>query len=146
MDNLTVAMTREYTELIEIIRLLPEDERAMFPKNEIDFYERHKDKSYKFKIDPTIDLSKQNISQGAYALFLILYKKYIATPEENKRIDNILISNEKRKVELEKAMDNQQEKEDFPKTNAVIAYKNKESIFAKFMKKFKAIFGLVEGD
>ena len=96
MENFTIEMARDYVEVLEIIRTLPADERAKIPKTEIEYFEEYRDRMYKFRIDPNVELSQQNISRGAYALFVILYKKYLATPKEITLIDDVLKLNDEK--------------------------------------------------
>ena len=37
MDNLTVTMTRDYTEVIELLKLLPKEDLAKIPREEIEY-------------------------------------------------------------------------------------------------------------
>lgn len=52
MNNL---YAKAYTEVLEIINHFSEDEYKKIPKEKIDFYEKHKDRKYDFKINPNID-------------------------------------------------------------------------------------------
>ena len=93
--------TKAYTEVLEIIKYFPEDERKKIPKEEIDFYNLHKDKEYKFTINPYIDLAKQNISKEANAILIILFQDYFATDKQKEILSNLLNQNDQ-KVEQEK--------------------------------------------
>ena len=137
MDNLTVAMTRDYVEILEILKLIPKEERNKIPDEEIAFFEKHKDLTYKFKLDSNKDLSEQNVSRGAYALFVDLYQKYIATQEERQLIDNILDLNEKNAVAL-KSQEAQQQTN--PKLEQDLVVKKEKSFFRRCLNRIKAFF------
>ena len=93
---------KAYTEVIEIISHFPKEEYEKIPAEKIEFYKNNMDKDYIFKINPSKDLDKQNISREANAIIIILYKKYFANEEQKKKIDKILAENS-RKEELEKS-------------------------------------------
>lgn len=93
---------KAYTEVLEIIKYFPQEEYDKIPKEKIDFYKENMDKDYKFKINPEIDLAKQNISKEAGAIIVILFRDYFATEEQKKKIEEILKMNE-RKSEIEKS-------------------------------------------
>ena len=48
------------------------------------------DKSYKFRINPIINLANQNISDEANAIIIILFRDYFATEEQKIKIKEIL--------------------------------------------------------
>lgn len=92
---------RAYTEVLEIIKYLPEEEYNKIPKEKIEFYKNNMDKDYKFTVNPEIDLSEQNVSTEAGAIIVTLYRDYFATEEQKKILEEIIELNEK-KSELEK--------------------------------------------
>ncbi len=48
---------RAYTEVSELIDLLPEEEYKKIPSEKIEFYKNNRDKDYDFKIDESKDIS-----------------------------------------------------------------------------------------
>lgn len=92
---------RAYTEVIEIINHFSEEEYNKIPKEKIEYYENNKDTNYVFKIDPNIDLDKQNISKKAYSILISLFRDYYATDRQKEILDNLLMQNEQ-KLEEEK--------------------------------------------
>lgn len=141
MDSISIEMTREYTELLEILKMIPKSDLAKIPKEEIEYYERNKDRTYSFKLDPSIELSKQNVSRGAYALFVILYEAYIATPDEKKLIEDILELNEKKKTY---SVEKKNVEKDIKENKTITLTPIKESLFKRCIKKIKSFFGLGE--
>lgn len=93
--------SKAYTEVLEIIKYLPEEEYNKIPKEKIEFYKNNMDKDYKFTVNPEIDLSEQNVSTEAGAIIVTLYRDYFATEEQKKILEEIIELNEK-KSELEK--------------------------------------------
>ena len=92
---------KAYTEVLEILKYFPKEEYCKIPKNKIDFYKNNMDKEYIFKINPEIDLVKQNISPEANAIIVNLFRDYFATEEQKVKIKEILDLNQK-KEEQEK--------------------------------------------
>lgn len=68
--------TRAYTEVLETISHLSDEERNKIPRKKINYYIENKDENYIFKINPDICLYKQNISSEANAIFISLFKNY----------------------------------------------------------------------
>lgn len=98
MNNL---YAKAYTEVLEIINHFSEDEYKKIPKEKIDFYEKHKDRKYDFKINPNIDFAEQNISRKANAILVSLFRDYFATAKQKEILKNLLQQNQE-KLEKEK--------------------------------------------
>ena len=98
MNNL---YAKAYTVVLEIINHFSEDEYKKIPKEKIDFYEKHKDRKYDFKINPNIDLAEQNISRKANAILVSLFRDYFATAKQKEILKNLLQQNQE-KLEKEK--------------------------------------------
>ena len=139
MINETYAQA--YTEVLEIIKHLPEEEYAKIPEEKIQFFKNNMDKNYIFTIDPEIDLSEQNISQKANAIVINIFMDYFANEQQKVKIKEILDLNQKiaeqKKREkynpddLFKNKNNQSNSfEENNTTTAIIEYK--ESFFTKF--------------
>lgn len=81
------------TEVLELLKLLPQDEYNKIPKNEIEFLQRKKDRNYEFKIDESISLEQMNISRRANAIFVVLWEKYFASENQKQKLHIILREN-----------------------------------------------------
>lgn len=128
---------KAYTEVLEIIKYFPEEEYNKIPKEKIEFYKENMDKNYEFKINPELDLSKQNISIKANAIIVTLFQNYFATEEQNKKINEILKMNE---IKSEQEKREKYNPEDMFKDNTEIKQKDttqtaliesKDNFFAK---------------
>ena len=145
MNNL---YAKAYTEVLEIINHFSEDEYKKIPKEKIDFYEKHKDREYDFKINPNIDLAEQNISRKANAILVSLFRDYFATAKQKEILKNLLQQNQE-KLEKEKYLkynpDNIFNKsydnniKDSKDEVALVEIKN-EVWYRKILKFFKRIF------
>lgn len=85
--------SKAYTEVLEIISYFSKEEYNKIPKEKIEYYTANKDKNYIFKINPNIDLSKQNISPEANAILVSIYRDYFANERQKEILDDLLIKN-----------------------------------------------------
>ena len=139
---------RAYTEVLEILKHIPEDEFNVIPKNEIEFYKKNCDKSYKYVYDESIDIKNQNISREANAVIVSIYMNYFANEKQKSIINEILKQNtvKQEQEKLEKYNpDNifkEQKNENSPKNNLPIEInEEKENFFKKIFNKLKSLFG-----
>jgi len=137
---------KAYTEVLEIIKYLPHEELDRIPKEKIDFFERNKDKFYKFNISLEKPLSEQNISIEANSVIITLFRDYFATDIQREKLKNILEQNEMRYQEELREKYNPDDifkkhilEENTIKDEACLV-KYKESIFKRFIIKIKSIF------
>ena len=86
--------SKAYTEVLEMIKHLPENEYNKIPKEKIEFWERNKDNKYKFVINPQIELEKQNISIEANSIIVTIFRDYFATNLQKEKLKIILEQNE----------------------------------------------------
>lgn len=142
---------RAYTEVLEMLKYLPHEELNKIPKEKIDFFERNKDKSYKFKISLEKPLEEQNISIEANSVIITLFRDYFAADTQREKLKNILEQNEMRyqeKIREKYNPDNLFKRQEQVKnteeviTNEVALVKYKESIFKKIINKIKSIFNI----
>ena len=112
---------KAYKEVIEIIKYLPDDEKNRIPKEKMDFYYSNMDKDHDFKIDPAIDLDKQNISKEANAIIINLFLDYFATDSQKEKVNQIIKHNE---FEIEKEKRERYNPDDIFKTNTKDENKN----------------------
>jgi hypothetical protein len=94
------AYKRAYTEVIEIIKYFPNEEYAKIPLEKINYYKENMDKDYNFKINPNIELEKQNISREANAILVTLFNDYFATDRQKEILNNLLKQNQQILEEL----------------------------------------------
>ena len=142
-----------YKEVIEILKYVPDEDVAKIPQEKIDFYKKHMDNEYDYKIDETKDFSEQTISETTEAILACIFRDYWATPYQRERILT------KKKYDLEKLEEEKREKynpdnifkknddnENFPSNNEL--YENttlpievkKEKFYEKIINFFKNLF------
>lgn len=142
-----------YKEVIEILKYVPDEDVAKIPQEKIDFYKKHMDNEYDYKIDETKDFSEQTISETTEAILACIFRDYWATPYQRERILT------KEKYDLEKLEEEKREKynpdnifkknddnENFPSNNEL--YENttlpievkKEKFYEKIINFFKNLF------
>lgn len=141
---------RAYTEVLEMLKYLPYEELNRIPKEKIDFFERNKDKSYKFNISLEKPLAEQNISIEANSVIITLFRDYFATDTQKEKLKNILEQNEmKYQEELREKYNpdntfkkcnqkNEINENIIQNENSLVEYK--ETFFRRFINKIKNIF------
>ena len=84
-----------YTEILEILKHLPDEDYKKIPKDEIDFFKQNKDKRYHFKFNEDVAFEEQAILPETKAIIVELYKNYFCTNEQKLTLNKILhINNE----------------------------------------------------
>ncbi len=91
---------KAYTEVLEIITYLSEDEAERIPANKLKFFMDNRDKNYNFKYDETIPFEENNIMFETKVIFVSLFKDYFATKKQKEKLEEILIKNETKRQEL----------------------------------------------
>ena len=138
------------TEALEIIKYFPKKDYEKISPTRIQFLEMNKDKDYKFSINPNEDLSSQNISRGANAILVSIYKEYFADEEQKEKIDEILKLNSKKAEAVKSEMYNpdnlfkkeeteKEIKEETPTQEALVEIE-KENFFKRFIAFVKGLF------
>lgn len=130
------------TEVLELLKLLPQDEYKKIPESEIEFLESKKDINYDFKIDESLSLEQMNISKRANAIFVVLWEKYFASENQKQRLHIILRENYNREEEKKRQLYCSENL--FKKTqkceNTSLTLINKEKWYMKLWNKIKGIF------
>ena len=133
---------RAYTEVLEILKHIPEEEYNLIPKTEIQFYENNCDKSYKYEYDESIDIKDQTISREANAVIVALYLNYFANERQKSIINEILkqntikAENEKREKYNPDDIFKDTKQENLP----IEINEEKDSFFKRILNKLKSIF------
>lgn len=81
---------RMATEVLEIIKLYPEDTRDKIPSKLIEELERYRLSDLKVSLDKDKKLHEQNVCDETLVMMYMIYRNYIADPEEKARFDEIL--------------------------------------------------------
>lgn len=133
-----------YVEVLELLKHIPKNEYQKIPKEKIEFYERNKDNNYKYIYEENYP----QISLKTSAIIVNLYKEYIASLDEKKKIEEILALNRIKRENESKEMYNSNDifinrkKKDKIEENSLIEYK--ETVFIKlkkFIYKLKKMIG-----
>lgn len=137
---------KAYTEVLEILKHIPEDEYERIPKTEIQFYENNCDKTYKFIYDESLNVKDQSISKEANAVIVAIYMNYFANEKQKSIINEILKQNS---IEAEKEKQQKYDvnnifknrSEDNSSENLPIEINNKKNNFIKkIINKIKSLF------
>ena len=139
---------RAYTEVLEILKHIPEDELERIPKAELQYYEDNCDKNYKYEYNQELDVDKQAISREANTVIVALYMNYFANENQKGIIEKILKQNsiEEEKVKSEKYdvnkifEKNQQNNEINNENLPVDISKNENNFIKRIINKIKSLF------
>lgn len=125
------------TEVLEIISYFPEEEYSKIPNEEIEFLKANMDTNYKYRINPSIDLSEQEISKEANAILVTLFRDYFANDKQKETLKKLLNQNqqilEKQRAEKYVATDIFKNKNI---TNPTITEKKQETSMVEYKENF----------
>lgn len=79
------------TEILEILKYLPEEDFKKIPQKEIDFFKEHKAKNYTFKFNENLSFEEQSLLPETQTIIVQLYKDYFysnKTENENNELNN----------------------------------------------------------
>ena len=143
---ITKEYAMSYTEVIEILKYVPDEDVQKIPKEKLEFYKTNMDKEYNYKLDMTKEFEEQEISDITKAIFANIFRDYWATPYQKERIEA------KEKYDLEKLEEekrqqynpnnifkNKKEETVVENTNLLVEIK-KETFFKKLISFIKGLF------
>lgn len=81
---------RMATEVLEIINLYPQKVKEKISKRLIEELEKHKLPNLDVKLDKNKKIYEQDICDESLVFIYMIYRDYIASPEEKANFDNIL--------------------------------------------------------
>lgn len=82
--------SKSYTEVCEILKVIPKYELEKIPQEEIEFFEKNKDENYKY----SYDYANPKTLRKTDAIIIHLYQKYIANDSEKNEIEKRLKQND----------------------------------------------------
>ncbi len=154
-------ITKEFIEgakeLNAILEYAPNEYVEKIPKKLREFFKEIESKEYEPKIDPNLELDKQELLPKTKDLITVIYRNYWCTKEEREELDKILIEND-RKYEKElrekynpddifknrnvggAAFDDTQYQENITKGINELPVEIKESLFRRVVKFLKNVF------
>lgn len=143
-------MTKEYkvayTEVIEILKYVPDEDVQKIPKEKLDFYKANMDNEYNYTLDMAKEFEEQEMSDITKAILANIFRDYWATPYQKERIeakekyDLEKLEEEKReKYNPENIFKNKQESTVLDNTNLPVEIK-KETFFKKLISFIKGLF------
>ena len=78
--------TKAYTEILEILKYLPEESRNKIPNEMLEMFKIKHDKNYKFIIDIDKSFREQNLLDETKAILANIFRDYWATPYQREQI------------------------------------------------------------
>ena len=76
---------------------LDEEDLSKIPEKQIEYLKKNANQQYDYVIDESKELEEQKMSKESKAIIISLYKKYFATNEQKKIVDDILAILDKQK-------------------------------------------------
>ena len=135
-----------YTEVIEILKYVPDEDVQKIPKEKLEFYKTNMDNEYIYKLDMTKEFEEQEISEITKAILANIFRDYWATPYQKEKIeakekyDLEKLEEEKReKYNPDNIFKNKQESTGIENTNLPVEIK-KETFFKKLISFIKGLF------
>ena len=139
--------SQAFTEVLEVLNNSEKNIVSRIPKSFLEFLNNYKDKNYKVEIDFSNENWDEQVKKETQAILALIYRDYIVSQEERKR----LLSEER---EEERRIENKLKEKYNPdnlfknKSNNIENNTNKpvkmveykESIFKKIINKIKSIF------
>ena len=77
---------KAYTEIIEILKYVPDEDVKKIPSNMLEMFNAKKDVTYDFKIDTTKSFEEQKLLEETEAILANIFRDYWATPYQKERI------------------------------------------------------------
>ena len=142
---MTNTYSNAYTEVLEILSHLSKEEYSKIPIDKINFFKNNMNKSYVYKINPEMDLSKQYIYKEANAILICLFRDYFATEKQKKILNNLLTQNQEKIENIKKEKYNSDNIFKNINTNGIkeqqaLVEIKKEKWYEKIFSVFKMIF------
>ncbi len=101
---ITKEYAKAYTEVIEILKYVPDEDVKKIPEEKLEFYKANMDNEYDYKLDMTKEFEQQEMSYITKAILANIFRDYWATPYQKERIEA------KEKYDLEKLEEEKREK------------------------------------
>ena len=100
---ITKEYARAYTEVIEILKYVPDEDVEKIPKEKLEFYKANMDTEYNYKLDMAKEFEEQEMYDITKAILANIFRDYWATPYQKERIEA------KEKYDLEKLEEEKRE-------------------------------------
>jgi len=137
-----------YTEVYEILNCLDKDEYNKIPVELIEVFEENRNLDYEYEVNEEQDLTKQPMLVETKAILLNIFRDYLATSEQSKKIkqwlqaDREYLEKQKQERYSNNVFENKGKNEcNLDKVDIQLPIEiKKQSIFQKIIKKLKNIF------
>lgn len=144
---INIEYANAYSEVLEILKYIPEEDYHKIPKDKIALFEHNANKEYYFNYNPEKTLNEQNVSKIAKGIIAILFRDYWATPTQREKI---ISKQQNDRIQLEKIKSENYHADDIlKKRNNIKEETNvemtsmaqyKESLFKRILNKIRHMF------
>ena len=143
---ITKEYARAYTEVLEILKYVPDEDVKKIPKEKLDFYRDNMDKEYNYELDMTKEFAEQNMLEKTKAVLANIFRDYWATPFQKEQIEakekaelSKLEEEKREKYNPDDIFKNKQEQGVAENANLLVEIK-KETFFNKLISFIKSLF------
>lgn len=138
-----IELTKRFTEVYEILKLLPTKEYEKIPKNVVDYIRENKNNDYVWKFNDSKKLYEQNLSKDTIAILSYINMEYLVNQKQKEFLKELYKFNDT-KNNNEKSFnissDIQFKKRNYDNDNNKIIEYDKPNIIKRFLNKLKSIF------
>ena len=134
-----------YTEVLEVLKYVPDEDVKKIPKEKLEFYKRNMDNEYDYKLDMTKEFEEQEMSDITKAILANIFRDYWATPYQKERIEakekydlNMLEKEKREKYNPDNIFKKKKEETVIENNNLPVEIK-KETLFKKLISFIKKI-------
>lgn len=92
---------KTYSEVIEVLNNLMEEDYNKVPKEYIDYFTKNSEEKYQFKYDSSKSFNEQSISDEAKSILFGLFAEFVANEKQKKKI-NLYLHEYNTRIEHEK--------------------------------------------
>lgn len=142
----TKEYAKAYTEVIEILKHVPDEDVKKIPKEKLDFYKENMDKTYNYEVDETKEFKEQQMLDKTKAVLANIYRDYWASSTEREEIkakqkqELYMLEEEKRKkYNPDDIFKNKKQPNTVENTNKPVEIK-KETFFNRLISLIKGFF------
>ena len=111
--------SKVFKEFREIVKLFPKNEYKKIPQSFINFIEENMDNNYEYNVEHIDDFQNQNMLEETRILLSIVYRDFLASPEEKEQII---------KLENEQLLQYEKIKQDKYDIDVIFEKRNKEKL------------------
>lgn len=140
-----IELTKRFTEVYEILKLLPTKDYEKIPKDVVDYISENKNNDYVWKFDDSKKLYEQDLSKDTIAILSYINMEYLVNEKQKEFLKELYKFNDTKNIKENSfniSSDIQFKKRNYDNENNKIIEYDKPSIIKRFLNKLKSLFNL----